>query len=77
MTSNGFRWFVTFIDDCTRLTWVYLMKNKHDVTYILPEFCVMVSTQFHVQVKVFRTDNGGEYVNNTLSRFFSDQGIIH
>ncbi|CAL9016991.1 unnamed protein product [Prunus brigantina] len=37
----------------------------------------MVSTQFHAQVKVFRTDNGGEYVNNTLASFFHAQGIIH
>ncbi|CAL9005654.1 unnamed protein product [Prunus brigantina] len=77
VTSNGFRWFVTFIDDCTRLTWVFLLKNKHDVASILPEFCTMVSTQFHAQVKVFRTDNGGEYVNNTLASFFLAQGIIH
>ncbi|BBG98997.1 hypothetical protein Prudu_008549 [Prunus dulcis] len=28
-------------------------------------------------VKVFRTDNGGEYVNNTLASFFRAQGIIH
>ncbi|CAL8994835.1 unnamed protein product [Prunus brigantina] len=77
VTSHGFRWFVTFIDDCTRLTWVYLMKNKHDVASLLPEFCAMVSTQFHVSVKVFRTDNGGEYVNHTLTQFFRDQGIIH
>ena len=46
VTSNGFRWFVTFIDDCTRLTWVYLMKNKHVVASILPAFCAMVFTQF-------------------------------
>ncbi|BFG20494.1 hypothetical protein CerSpe_067680 [Prunus speciosa] len=77
VTSNGFRWFVTFIDDCTRLTWVFLLKNKHDVASILPEFCTMVSTQFHAQIKVFRTDNGGEYVNNTFVSFFHAQGIIH
>ncbi|CAL8122758.1 unnamed protein product [Prunus armeniaca] len=77
VTSNGFRWFVTFIDDCTRLTWVYLMKNKHDVASILSEFCAMVFTQFHVQVKVFQTDNRAEYVNNPLTHFFRDQGIIH
>ncbi|KAI5337111.1 hypothetical protein L3X38_016380 [Prunus dulcis] len=77
VTSNGFRWFVTFIDDCTRLTWVFLLKNKHDVASILPEFCTMVSTQFHAQVKIFRIDNGGEYVNNTLASFFRAQGIIH
>ncbi|CAL8118428.1 unnamed protein product [Prunus armeniaca] len=77
VTSNGFRWFVTFIDDCTRLTWVFLLKNKHNVASILLEFCTMVSTQFHAQVKVFQTDNGGEYVNNTLASFFLAQGIIH
>ncbi|CAL2238911.1 unnamed protein product [Prunus armeniaca] len=77
VTSNGFRWFVTFIDDCTRLTWVFLLKNKHDVASILLEFYTMVSTQFHAQVKVFRTDNRGEYVNNTLASFFLAQGIIH
>ncbi|CAL8996899.1 unnamed protein product [Prunus brigantina] len=37
----------------------------------------MVSTQFHARVKVFRTDNGGEYVNNTLASFFRAQCIIH
>ncbi|CAL2276450.1 unnamed protein product [Prunus armeniaca] len=37
----------------------------------------MVSTQFHARVKVFWTDNGGEYANNTLASFFLAQGIIH
>ncbi|CAL8151504.1 unnamed protein product [Prunus armeniaca] len=37
----------------------------------------MVFTQFHAQVKVFRTDNGGEYVNSTLASFFCAQGFIH
>ncbi|CAL8082255.1 unnamed protein product [Prunus armeniaca] len=37
----------------------------------------MVSTQFHARVKVFQTDNGGEYVNNTLESFFCTQDIIH
>ena len=30
-TLGGSRWFVTFIDDCTRMTWVYLMKSKGEV----------------------------------------------
>ncbi|KAI5353569.1 hypothetical protein L3X38_006463 [Prunus dulcis] len=32
---------------------------------------------FHDRVKVFRTDNGGEYVNNPLTHFFRNQCIIH
>ncbi|KAI5350823.1 hypothetical protein L3X38_003714 [Prunus dulcis] len=51
ITSNGFRWFVTFIDDCNRPTWIFLLKKKHDVASILPGFYTMVSTQFHARVK--------------------------
>ncbi|CAL8995182.1 unnamed protein product [Prunus brigantina] len=28
---SGVRWFVTFIDDCTQMTWLYLLKNKNEV----------------------------------------------
>jgi len=31
MTTTGFTWFVTFIDDCTRVSWVYVLKYKKDV----------------------------------------------
>lgn len=27
-TWNGARWFVSFIDDHTRITWIFLMKHK-------------------------------------------------
>ncbi|KAH0686950.1 hypothetical protein KY284_017503 [Solanum tuberosum] len=27
---SGARWFVSFIDDCTRVTWIYLLKQKSD-----------------------------------------------
>ena len=37
----------------------------------------MVSTQFQTKVKVFRSDNGGEYMNHTLACSFHDHGIIH
>lgn len=28
---SGYRYFVTFVDDCTRCTWAYLMKEKYEV----------------------------------------------
>ncbi|BBH05733.1 P-loop containing nucleoside triphosphate hydrolases superfamily protein [Prunus dulcis] len=31
--SSGVRWFVTFIDDCTRMTWLYLLKNKNETYF--------------------------------------------
>lgn len=31
LTISGFKWFVTFIDDCTMMTWVFPMKQKSEV----------------------------------------------
>ena len=50
----GSRWFVTFIDDCTRVSWIYLVKNKSDVSHIFPIFCTMVQYQFGTKIKKIR-----------------------
>lgn len=42
---NGTRWFVTFIDCFTRMTWIYMMKHKSDVIRCFQDFHKMVSTQ--------------------------------
>ncbi|CAL9021129.1 unnamed protein product, partial [Prunus brigantina] len=76
-TYTGAKYFVSFIDDCTRVSWVYLLKNKSDVSSIFPIFHNMIQTQFHVPVQVVRSDNGGEYLNSDLRTFFEQNGIIH
>ena len=49
-TLGGSRWFVTFIDDCTRMTWLCLMKSKGEVNLLFQKFHKMVGTQYHAQV---------------------------
>ena len=65
-TLGGSRWFVTFIDDCTRMTWVCLMKSKSDVNLLFQKFYNMIRTQYNAQVQVLRSDNGGEYLSSEL-----------
>ncbi|BBH03624.1 hypothetical protein Prudu_014548 [Prunus dulcis] len=74
--SNS-KWFVTFIDDYSRLTWVYLMTDKSEVFSIFQSFHQMIHTQYNSKIKVFRSDNGGEYINSGLKSYFSNHGIIH
>ncbi|PON85844.1 Ribonuclease H-like domain containing protein [Trema orientale] len=47
----GARWFVSFINDCTRVTWVYLLKQKSDVSSTFQNFFQMVKNQFGVDIK--------------------------
>lgn len=55
----GFRYFVAFIDDFSRGTWVYLLKSKQDVLSVFQQFHKMIDTQFNARVKILCTNNGG------------------
>ena len=41
-TVNSFKWFVLFVDDCTRMTWLYLLKHKDELLGIFKSFHAMV-----------------------------------
>ncbi|CAL2253605.1 unnamed protein product [Prunus armeniaca] len=76
-TPWGAQWFVTFIDDCTRMTWVSLLTTKGEVSSKFQQFYQMVETQFHTRIQVLRSDNGGEFLNHDLNQFLQDHDIIH
>jgi transposase InsO family protein len=76
-TLGGSRWFVTFIDDCTRMTWLWLMKSKSEVNLLFQKFHKMIKTQYNAQIQVLRSDNGGEYQSSELQHFFEVEGIIN
>ena len=74
---NGYRSFVTFIDCCTRVTWVYVLRSKADVFECFRDFHNMIKTQYNACMKVFRTDNGTEYVNKEFDEYLSNLGVIY
>jgi len=74
---NGYRFFVTFIDCYSRVTWLYLMKNKNDVLACFKDFHKAAQTQFGAVVKALRSDNGTEYTNNAFEEYLSVHGIHH
>ena len=73
-TFDGFRYFLTMVDDFTRCTWVYLVKQKFDTQFLLPQFANMIKTQFNTTIKNIRRDNGTEFY---LRDFFHINGILH
>lgn len=74
---SGYRWFVNFIDDCTRMTWLYLLRNKSDVLKTFQSFHTMVQNQFSTNIRIFRSDNGGEFVNKNFQEYFERHAILH
>jgi len=72
-THDGYKCFLTIVDDHSRATWVYLMKNKSDVLHIFPSFLTMVETQFETRVKGVRSDNAQEF---NFTQLFQSKGIV-
>ena len=77
VSIHDHRWFLVLIDDCTRFTWVFLMKKKSEVSQIIPYFINFVQQQFDTKVKGLRIDNARDFDNHVLKNFFSSEGIIH
>ena len=71
------KWFVTFIDDHTRVCRVYLLKEKSDVCFVFISFHSMILTQFQTQIQILRTDNGTEYFNTIWGDCLQKHGIIY
>ena len=67
----GFQYFVTFIDNYSWCTWLYLMKNCSKLFSIFESFCAEVKTQFHIFVQVLHSDNGPEYFSTPFTTFMS------
>ena len=70
-TTLGFQYFVTFIDDYSRCTWLFLMKNHFDLFPIFQKFYVEIHNQFGVRIKILRSDNAREYLSSSFTHFLS------
>lgn len=73
----SFKYFVTFVVDCSKATWFYLLKHKNDVNVAFKSFHSMVCTQFSTKIQVLRSNNGGEYLSRDLTSFLDIASIVH
>jgi hypothetical protein len=58
---RGYVYFVSFIDDYSCKTWIYLLKAKNEVFGKFKEFKALVENLTERKIKALRLDNGGEF----------------
>lgn len=73
-THDGYKYFFTLVDDCTRVTWIYLLKDKSSVASVFPEFVQFIKTQYNSNIKAIRSDNAPELAFTSLMR---THGIVY
>ena len=72
---QGNRYFASFIDDYSRYTTVYLLKNKSDYYHFFLQYCNMVRNKFNRDITIIHSDNGGEYRSNKIKDYCIQYGI--
>jgi len=72
---NGKRYFITFIDDFSKKTWVYFLKEKSKAFEVFKKFKVMVKKATDRHIKVVRSDRGGQYTSTTFMEYYEEKGI--
>jgi hypothetical protein len=74
--SFGRKWYyVFFIDDYSKFTWIYLLHHKSEVFKYFHEFQALVNRMFNHKIISVQSDCSGEYEH--LNSLFRKIGIAH
>ena len=74
---GGAQYFLTFTDDKSRYSWVYMLKTKDQVFEYFLEWKSLVEKATKKKVVTLRTDNGGEYTSTQFEEYLKAEGIRH
>lgn len=71
ISLDGYKYFVTIVDDFSRYTWTVMIRQKGEASQVVKNFNKIIQVQFG---KNIRTDNGVEY---DMEKFYRQNGIVH
>ena len=69
MSTGQNRYFLTFIGDFSRKTWIYFLKRKLEVLNCFKDFKAIIEKQNGYKIIIMRSDQGGEYTSNDFEAF--------
>lgn len=71
----GVRYFLSFVDDRSKLAKVFCIKSKAEVSKCIVEYVNLVENITGKKIKNLRCDNGKEYINKEVCQFAKEKGI--
>lgn len=74
---GGSRYFATYLDDYSKLSIVWPLEAKSLVAQKTIDVINELERKTGRKLRAVRTDNGSEYVNRTLTDYFTSQGVEH
>ncbi|GJR47004.1 retrovirus-related pol polyprotein from transposon TNT 1-94 [Tanacetum coccineum] len=74
---NGKKYILVVVDDYSLFTWVKCLRSKDEASNFIIKFLKMIQVRLKVPVQRIRTDNGTEFVNQTLREYYEKVNISH
>ncbi|GJT12067.1 retrovirus-related pol polyprotein from transposon TNT 1-94 [Tanacetum coccineum] len=74
---NGKKYILIIVDDYSQFTWMKFLASKDEAFDFIIKFLKMIQVRLNTPVRNIRTDNGAEFVNQTLRSYYESVGIFH
>ncbi|GKC40750.1 retrovirus-related pol polyprotein from transposon TNT 1-94, partial [Tanacetum coccineum] len=74
---NGKKYILAIVDDYSLFTWVKFLGSKDETPEIVIKLLKKIQVRLNATVCNIQTDNGTEFVNQTLKAYYEDVGISH
>ncbi|KAL9413504.1 hypothetical protein AB3S75_042066 [Citrus x aurantiifolia] len=75
LSLNNRRYFILFVDDYTRMMWIYFLNEKSEAFSNFLRFKALAERQSGCKMKTLRTDRGGEFIYTPFMNYCRDNGI--
>lgn len=77
LSLAGNRYFMVFMDEFSRMSWVSVIKTKNEAFEVFKKFVANVEKESGKTLKVLQTDGGGEFTSHAFEEFCQEKGIAH
>ncbi|GJR41082.1 retrovirus-related pol polyprotein from transposon TNT 1-94 [Tanacetum coccineum] len=67
---NEKKYILVIVDDYSRFTWVKFLRSNDEAPYFIIKFLKMIQVRLQVTIRRIKTDNGTEFVNQTLRKYY-------
>ena len=74
-SNSNKRYFLSFIDDFSRKTWIYFLHEKSEAFIMFKRYKAAIEKETWAYLKCLRTDRGGEFNSNEFEEFCKENGI--
>nr|GEY23187.1 integrase, catalytic region, zinc finger, CCHC-type, peptidase aspartic, catalytic [Tanacetum cinerariifolium] len=71
------KYILVIVDNYFRFTWVKFLRSKDEAPDFIIKFLKMIQVRIKVSIRRIRTNNGTEFVNQTLREYYKQIGISH